>query len=262
LQTIKELSRSSYTKARKIQTDYGVYKARTRRVTRKKKSTFNFPDGKLVKLNKPARYYLEDRGFDVDYIEDKYGLQSILKSKYYKQRIFIPIYVNGEVVSFQGRDVTDEKIAKYKNCEPEWESTSIKDTMYNMDTVTDYALVVEGVTGVWSFGDGCVCTYGTNYTKAQLNLLRKLSSVFVLFDWTDRNAIKMSEKLCEELSMFGVNAIHLEPVDLDAADPGEMTEEDIQKDMGVRSCQEKLTVAERSLSNSYSLELITIGSIS
>jgi hypothetical protein len=229
LQVIKELTNLNWTKARKVQEDYGIFKARGKRVRKQKRDKFKFTDGVLHSLNKPCRSYLQDRGFDPEYLEDKFGLQTILKSKLYKQRIFIPVYYRGEIVTFQARDITDTRLAKYKNSEPEWEVMSIKDTLYNMDSVTDFALVVEGVTGVWGFGDGCVCTFGTNYTKAQLNKLRKLESVFVMFDWTDSNAIKMSEKLCDELSMFGVNAHHLEIKDTTSSDPGEMGQDEIDE---------------------------------
>jgi hypothetical protein len=101
---------------------------------------------------------------------------------------------------------------------------SPKDCLYNIDTVGDTALVVEGASDVWRLGDGAVGTFGHKFTKTQVYLLRNCRRVFVLFD-TEVEAQEDARRLAYDLSGI-VPDVHV--FELDKGDPGDLSEDDVK----------------------------------
>ena len=152
----------------------------------------------IIPINSKGIKYLKNRGFDTTTLIPKYKLEqtdifSKLKqgsmSLDYRWRIFIPIYMNRELVSYTARDYTGKRSPKYQH--PYIESCIIPPSscIYNIDTVKDRCIVVEGPTDVWKLGDGAVSIQGITYTKKQIKFLneKNLSKIVVMFDYGKEN---------------------------------------------------------------------------
>lgn len=169
---------------------------------------FHLPDfcGKMTERH---RKYLEGRNFDSEFLEEKYKLLGTSHLGDYCNRVIAPIIVNNEVVSYQGRDITNRSSMRYKACSTEREIIHHKYTLYNIDNAKkDKAVVVEGITGVWRLGDNSVCTFGVKYTTEQALLLCKFKKIFVFFD-TDDAGQEQSEKLRSFLNTYGVRTVNI-----------------------------------------------------
>ena len=169
--------------------------------------------------------YLRGRGFNPNYLIDKYKLQFAgpLENDY-RMRIIVPIYMNRQLVSFTTRDVTGRAHIPWLHGKPEHVILSPKECLYNLDSVEDTVLVLEGASDVWRMGDGAVATFGDKYTTEQVRLLRNVKRAFVLFD-TEEAAQENASKLAYDLSAF-VSDVHI--YELDQGDPGELTDDDVK----------------------------------
>lgn len=179
----------------------------------------------LQPLTSRAVKYLHGRDFDPDLLEIVWGIKSTSNIGNLKHRIFIPIFLNGRMVSWQCRDVTDRSGMKYLAQEESKEIINNKDTLYGIDQATgDACVIVEGVTDVWRLGPGAVATFGIKYRPAQVAMLIQHFSVFhILFD-PDPQAIKQADKLASDLSVLG-GRVRVWAIDSDI-DPGDMAQDD------------------------------------
>ena len=169
--------------------------------------------------------YLISRGFDPEYLTEKYGLKACTDMGDYKYSIIVPVFVNGKVVNFTAMYLNRQQ--GYKHCPNEESHIPMKQCLYNIDTVKDTALVVEGVTDVWKMGDGTVAVMGMEYTVDQINLLYQtgVKKVVVMFDGEEL-AIKKANKFARALA--GIIPI-VEVIELDSGDPGDFLPEEVAK---------------------------------
>jgi hypothetical protein len=165
--------------------------------------------GKKVKLplstgplSDRHRNYLKARGFNAETLEEEWGLLGTGPIGPYKFRIIAPIYHRGELVSYQGRDITDKSDLKYKACPQEEEVMDHNHTLYGIDNAIEpWIVVVEGITEVWRLGPGAVDSFGIKFKDAQVNLLRQYNTRVILFD-KDEQAFEQAEKLANMLSVY------------------------------------------------------------
>jgi len=190
-------------------------------------STLELPKGS-GELKKMHKVYLQNRNFDPEKIEKEYHITGTKMLGEYNYRIIIPIFVNGKLVSYQGRDITGKSDTRYKACQPEDEVICHKDIVYNADRVQQRkGIIVEGVTDVWRIGAGAVATFGTSYTNAQIKFIIKiLDLAFLLFDPSDPIAQKKAEKLAFTLSGLKIKTELIEISDFSGDDPGSMSDEE------------------------------------
>lgn len=169
-------------------------------------------------LEKQHIRYLVQRGFVPEYLEQKYKLKGTGIAGEWKYRIIIPIYFNGKLVSFQGRDIRNKPRLRYKSLEVEKSVVHYKHTLYNIDNcVGDTVVVLEGPTDVWRWGDGGVATYSTAVTEWQIRLLSKYRRVLFVFD-SEPEAQRLALKAAGKLACMGISA---EVIDLESeCDPG------------------------------------------
>lgn len=148
------------------------------------------------------RRYLEGRKFDPDALVDTWGLLGTGPFGDYKYRIIAPIYLDYELVSYQGRDITGKQELRYKACKRSNEALNHKFTLYGIDLVPDRkAVIVEGITDAWRLGPGSVATFGTAYTKQQeMMIAERLDTIYLFFDSSDDHAKRQMEELGERLS--------------------------------------------------------------
>jgi hypothetical protein len=148
--------------------------------------------------------YLARRNFDAKYIEKKYSVLGTGPVGKYKFRIIIPFFYKGQIVTYQGRDITGQQ-TRYKNCRKDQEVVPIKTILYNLDRVKRRVLVLEGALGVWRVGDGAVSTSGIQYTKTQIHLLKEMETVFIGFD-PEPQAQKLAHLMAHYLDVhFGID---------------------------------------------------------
>ena len=194
--------------------------------------TIEVPGSKL--LPQHIRY-LEGRGFDAQYLINKYDLRGTLYTgDIYAYRVITPIYYNNRIVSYQGRDFTGKQNIRYATCKPENEIIHHKKILFNLDnSKQESVIVMEGVYDVFRFGDNSIATMGTSYTKEQLALLAKrYKKVYTMFD-PEVDAQNRAKILCSDLSMAGLETVNLL---LDEGDPAEQNEEtvnQIKRDLGL-----------------------------
>jgi DNA primase len=147
----------------------------------------------MSELTKIGRTYLKRRGFDPDEIIKKYHLKetnmfSYLKIKDdtwdFRWRIIIPIIMEREIVTYTGRDFTNSIDPRYRNAPIEAGTMLTSECVYNLDSITDKALIVEGPTDVWKLGDEAIATLGVKFSHSQINkiLQKELKKIVILFD--------------------------------------------------------------------------------
>lgn len=147
----------------------------------------------IQKIGSTAKFwrYLERRGFDN--IQDlcwDYSLMCCLTGRW-KDRIIIPVLMDGELVGWTGRAIVHPRNApRYLTSSP-----SIKTTVLNADTLSggNTLLVTEGPFDAlkldyygWSHGLRAVCVFGTSLSIDQVAILRRMKKHFkkclVMFD--------------------------------------------------------------------------------
>lgn len=176
------------------------------------------PNTKRIAEVQGAVRYLLKRGFDPARLEAEWdiaatgpGAKVPLPRKPgayldYSYRIIIPIYHEGKVVSYQGRDWTGKSSRKYLACLPELERIPIKHTLYGLDKCEgmERGRLVEGVTDVWALGVGTVACYGIKYIAEQIKLLAsKFKELDLIFD-PEPQAKVQARRIIRELEERGV----------------------------------------------------------
>lgn len=222
LQVIQSLLMVSWTEA---QTILHKYKTNTKPKKRQKteikliEKKINLPLG-TTDLTPRHDSYLDARGFDPEYLEKIFELKGTGPIGEYKHRIIAPIVLQGTLVSYQGRDITNKSKLKYKACKKENEAFPHKHTLYGADLAkSERVIVVEGITDVWRLGPGAVASFGTSFTSAQIKMLcKEWKQAFVLFD-SEPAALQAANHLGTTLAVTGMD---VEILSLDKGDPGDM----------------------------------------
>lgn len=187
--------------------------------------------GKLVlpagvgPMQKPHRDYLRKRGFDPEVIERLWGVQGIGLAKKLTWRLFIPIMLDGQMVSWTTRTISEDVPNRYHTARPEQESISCRKIVYGSDYALQSVIVGEGVTDVWRIGPGAICTLGTAYSKSQLAAIASYPVRAVCFD-SEPDAQRKADRLCRDLSVLQGKTFRVE---LKAADPGAAEQKEIQE---------------------------------
>lgn len=170
--------------------------------------------------------YLTERGYDAEKLVREWNLTGTGPVGKYKFRVIYPIFHDGQVVSFQGRDVTNRAELRWKTCRKENEIRDHKHCLGGIQRVVgDSVAVVEGATDGWRMGPGAVWTFGTTYLIEQVRLLLPFKRRFVILDSEEKdpNAAKQAQKFCDTLSGFPGETIIVE---LDEGDPGTLPQEE------------------------------------
>lgn len=199
---------------------------KTLRVEKKKHTgQLKLPDDVHPELLVVHKNYLKSRGFDYRHLRTLWDIQAIGMSADYSWRIFIPVYYQGQMVSWSTRSISHVAEKKYLNAPKKMESIPIKDLLYGEDFLRDTGIFVEGFTDAWNIGPGAAATMGVVYTQAQLEKMVKYHTRVVCFD-NEPEAQRRALKLCDDLGAFPGDTYN---VVLDAADPGEASAKEIKR---------------------------------
>jgi len=175
------------------------------------KSYTKLPPEATSILPEMHKKYLKSRNFHPNIIKRKYDIMACGPAGKYKFRIVIPFYQNRRLVSFTTRSIFKDIRPRYLNPRQIEVEISPKKALYNIDNLKEGhdALIVEGVTDVWRFGDGAVSLGGIEYTQNQILLLirKKIRNAFIMFDKDEPQTIsalveRKAEEICRILSPF------------------------------------------------------------
>lgn len=222
---IKGYLRCSDFEAQTIEDEYGTRNSLLAGLNKRtpQADTLVMPGEELSKL---YRKYLIKRGLDPDEIIEKYHVKAGGIVGGWKYRLMIPVYENGTLMTYQGRDITGNTDLRYKTLSIEESVDNPKHLLYNIDnTKKDAVIVCEGVVDVWKIGDGSVATLGTSTTEEQVRKLNKFGKVYILFD-PEENAQKRAKKLGERVAAMGTE-VEIIDTGLDH-DPGDMTPKEVE----------------------------------
>jgi len=173
---------------------------------------FKEPCG-IGRFSQRQAQYLIGRGFAPNHLESVWGIQgagvsAMLDNHDYSHRIYVPIFWQGEQVSFQTRTVHRNVEPKYKACPREYERIQHQHILYGKEEVWDgFGICVEGVFDVWALGaQYAFAVFGIEYTQQQImEIKRHFHTVLILLD-SDPQAKVQAQKLEAELKFRGVNA--------------------------------------------------------
>lgn len=178
----------------------------------------------IQSLTSSAKRYLKHRKFDPELLEVFWDLRSTGIIGKLRHRIFIPIYLEGQMVSWQCRDITGKSSLKYLAQDYSKEIISNKDTLYGIDQALGKAcIIVEGVADVWRLGPGAVATFGIKYRPSQVKLLLDYFKEFHIFFDPDPQAKIQAKKLANDLSVLGGKC---KVWTFDDCDPGDLPQKD------------------------------------
>ena len=180
---------------------------------------------------------MKARGFSPKYLNEKYGLVGGGISGKWKFRIIIPIYYNGQLMSWTGRSILSKKklkelkIPRYKNLSIEESVRNPKELFFNIDNCKGKEVVLtEGSFDVLRFDGNAICSLGTELTEGQISLLsERFEKIFILFD-NEPEAQEKAHKFGMQLSAIGLDVEIVDAFgDFGKNDMGECTPEEIQQ---------------------------------
>lgn len=193
---------------------------------------YDFP---ILTGAKGAVRYLCKRGFDPEYLTQKYNLTWGGYVGDWTYRIILPLYHDGVIVSWQGRLIENiQDVPRYMTLGVEKSLVDPKSVLFNIDNCRGGTVVfVEGPFDVMRFGDGACCSFGTTVTESQLQALAKYNRVIVAFD---AGAVSKGQKIAQKLSAMGVKEVFNLDLELGERDMGDLTETEVnilRKELGV-----------------------------
>lgn len=183
------------------------------------------------------RKYLKSRGFSPKYLHEKYGIVGGGIAGKWKFRIIIPIYYNGQLLSWTGRSILSKKklkeleIPRYKNLSIGESIRNPKELFFNLDNCKGKEVVLtEGAFDVLRFDGNAICSLGTELTEGQISLLsEKFEKIFILFD-NEPEAQEKAHKFGMQLSSIGLDVEIVDAYgDFGKNDMGECTLEEINE---------------------------------
>lgn len=109
----------------------------------------------------------------------------------FMNRMIIPVFERGQVVSYQAADLTRKSPWKYKN------AFAKMDFLYNIDRIQKKGLLIitEGVLDCWRVGPHCVCSFGTHLTDRQKSLIIEKEPEYLIGLWDNDAYWKMVEQM-------------------------------------------------------------------
>jgi DNA primase len=154
----------------------------------------------------------------------------------YSHRIIAPIYLDGVLVSYQGRDITERSPLRYKACEGQHEVCPHQHTLYGIDEAkSNSVIIVEGITDVWRVGPGAVSCFGIEWSTQQARMIASRFKRFhILFD-NEEQAGEKAYSLYQYLTSQGLDG-EIVTLPESVNDPAELTYAQVlyvRKELGI-----------------------------
>ena len=179
----------------KLGVDAQSYKSHTEKIQGK----LVIPEG-LAPLLPIHKEYLEGRGFDPNEIEETWGIKGTGIHGSLPWRLWIPIYLGYDLVSWTTRSLIDEG-KRYINASAEEEKVSAKSIIYGEHLCGRSIIIVEGPMDVWRIGPGTGSTNGIKWTEDQALRIAKFARRMIVFD-NEPEAQRQARKLAARIESF------------------------------------------------------------
>jgi len=190
----------------------------------KTRSTYKPPAG-VGPLLKQHKQYLRSRDFDPEEMKQLWKIRGIGIAENLSWRVFLPVMLQGEPVSWTTRHVSHKAKQRYLSAAASQEKFNHKHLIYGQDYCSHSIVICEGPLDAWRIGPGAGALFGTAYSSAQVNRLLQHPCRYICFD-SSSDAQRKAEELADQLSVFpGIT----ENIVLDAADPGEASPREIRQ---------------------------------
>jgi len=176
-------------------------------------------------LSKAEKDYLLDRHFVPKLLKRNFNIQGGGWYGEWKNRIIIPIYLGGKLVSWTSRTIIKDREPRYKNLANEESVIDPKKTFFNLDNCSNsYVALLEGPFDVLRFGDNGICGFGISLTRTQILYLgERFKKVYILFD-SGRDAQKKAREYGMILQGHGLDVFLVDAFgDYGCKDAGEMS---------------------------------------
>jgi len=146
-------------------------------------------------LNLPLlNFWMKRRRISIDTIMMYGGL--FCGAGDYMNRLIIPIYFQGKLVSFQSADLTARAFLKYETA-----PGNINNYLYNYDNSSNRIFLTEGILDAWRIGSDAMASFGTHITLKQRALILKRRPKELVFCW-DSDAYLKAKKAAREFEPF------------------------------------------------------------
>lgn len=145
-----------------------ITRDKTNQKEKNKKVIIEMPEFSL-----PVTHNLKSRLLDLFLQKRKYTREHCIKYKCciceegdFCHRLIIPVFSKGDLVSYQGADMTGRSGLKYMTAEGD-----INNFLYGYDYIKKKMIVVEGVFDDWRMEHNVVASFGTSLTDIQRQLI-------------------------------------------------------------------------------------------
>lgn len=119
----------------------------------------------------------------------------------FMNRLIVPVFFEGQLVAYQGADLTGRSEIKYK---ADSKDSKIKEYFFRWDKLNrnlEYVIIVEGLMDSLRLLGNTLASFGTSLTSAQIKRLIKLNPKKLIFAY-DGDAYLESERFAQEFSPF------------------------------------------------------------
>lgn len=161
--------------------------------------TLRFPPG-IEPMALPHRNYLKGRNIDPDYAAQVWGVRGIGLTGSLAWRLFIPVSLRGEIVTWTTRALSDEGI-RYLSAAKSMEKYSIKSLLLGEDLTRNAIVVCEGPLDAIRIGPGAVATCGLGVSPEQRARIALYPTRVICFD-NEPEAQRRAQKLCRDLEVY------------------------------------------------------------
>jgi hypothetical protein len=189
--------------------------------------------GKILNLlelpdTAPAIEYLTSRNFDIELLTNAFGVgvctEPLPQYRVMRGRIYIPSYFNQQLVAWQGRLPTTQKVdMKY------YTAGTKSRALYNYDLACrqDCVVIVEGAPSVWRLGAIGVSLFGKTLSFWQENTIATTWTGKPVFIVLDHGEIEAIEKAAMQLCRHNIKVV---PVLMpDERDPADYSKDDLRE---------------------------------
>lgn len=147
------------------------------------------------------RNYLAGRGFDPDELVERWGIGGIGLAVHFAFSVYIPIYQDGEQVSWNTRVASDAvpHTQRYRGARRDQEAVPRGEVLYGEEYCRHGVVVHEGPTDVFATGPGSVCTAGLGFSRGQVRRLARFPLRAICFD-AEPGAQRRARKLADQLA--------------------------------------------------------------
>jgi hypothetical protein len=229
IDTLMEVTGGEYRDVKKLLTDSDSL-GTTEAVNKRGKLILPYP---LQALGKAHQRYLSKRFADAAEIARRWDLQGLFDLARVRVspeqriklawRVFIPIKLNGKVVSWTTRAISDDAALRYISAPAECEEINHKTLLYGEDFVSHAVCCVEGPFDAMRIGPGAVASCGVGFSQAQVLRLSRYPVRGVCFD-AEPAAQRRAQELVDLLSAFEGETFNIQ---IDSKDPGCATDSEV-----------------------------------